>query len=155
VDTCKNLFYCYGCGRGGDVIRFAELYHQVRFPQALGLLCQWRGMAPLLDETTLSIVAGTYPAPSHIVMTSRSAASDASARTSRIILVYTSPRGRMDVQYEELKVEIRRGGGASSTANLPSLTGNLSLAGMRAPTFRTATETYCTTRDKCTYEFNS
>jgi DNA primase len=52
VDTSKNLFYCYGCGRGGDVIRFAELYHQVRFPQALGLLCQWRGMAPLLDETT-------------------------------------------------------------------------------------------------------
>ena len=27
VDTSKNLFYCYGCGRGGDVIRFAELYH--------------------------------------------------------------------------------------------------------------------------------
>ena len=52
VNTSKNLFYCYGCGRGGDVIRFAELYHQVRFPQALGLLCQWRGMAPLLHETT-------------------------------------------------------------------------------------------------------
>jgi len=52
VDTNKNLFYCYGCGRGGDVIRFAELFHQVRFPQALGLLCQWRGMAPLLHETT-------------------------------------------------------------------------------------------------------
>ena len=52
VDTSKNLFYCYGCGRGGDLIRFAELYHQVRFPQALGLLCQWRGMAPLLHETT-------------------------------------------------------------------------------------------------------
>lgn len=52
VDTGKNLFYCYGCGRGGDVIRFAELYHQVRFPQALGLLCQWRGMAALLHETT-------------------------------------------------------------------------------------------------------
>ena len=30
VDPHKNLFYCYGCGRGGDVIRFAELYHQVR-----------------------------------------------------------------------------------------------------------------------------
>jgi DNA primase len=51
VDTNKNLFYCYGCGRGGDVIRFAELYHQVRFPQALSLLCQWRGLAALLDET--------------------------------------------------------------------------------------------------------
>src|ERR1700686_1890663 len=52
VDPHKNLFYCYGCRRGGDLIRFAELYHQVRFPQALGLLCQWRGMAPLLHETT-------------------------------------------------------------------------------------------------------
>jgi DNA primase len=48
VDPCKNLFYCYGCGRGGDVIRFAELYHQVRFPQALALLQLWRGLPPLL-----------------------------------------------------------------------------------------------------------
>ena len=51
MDPSKNLFYCYGCGRGGDVVRFAELYHQVRFPQALGLLRQWRGSAPLLQET--------------------------------------------------------------------------------------------------------
>ena len=43
MDPSQNLFYCYGCGRGGDVIRFAELYHQVKFPQALGLLRQWRG----------------------------------------------------------------------------------------------------------------
>jgi DNA primase len=50
VDPSKGLFYCYGCGRGGDVIRFAELYHQVKFPQALALLHQWRGLAPLLDE---------------------------------------------------------------------------------------------------------
>ena len=50
VDTSKGLFYCYGCGRGGDVIRFAELYHQVRFPQAVALLHQWRGL-PLLHET--------------------------------------------------------------------------------------------------------
>jgi len=52
VDPLKNLFYCYGCGRGGDVIRFAELYHQVRFPQALALLRQWLGLPPLLRETT-------------------------------------------------------------------------------------------------------
>ena len=52
VDPGKNLFYCYGCGRGGDVIRFAELYHQVKFPQALALLRQWRGLAPLLHEAT-------------------------------------------------------------------------------------------------------
>ena len=50
VDSSKGLFYCYGCGRGGDLIRFAELYHQVKFPQALALLHQWRGLAPLLHE---------------------------------------------------------------------------------------------------------
>jgi DNA primase len=50
VDPHKNLFYCYGCGRGGDVIRFAELYHQVKFRQALELLRQWRGLPPLLHE---------------------------------------------------------------------------------------------------------
>ena len=49
VDPNKDLFYCYGCGRGGDVIRFAELYHHVKFPEALVLLRQWRG-TPLLHE---------------------------------------------------------------------------------------------------------
>jgi DNA primase len=37
------------------VIRFAELYHQVRFPQAVALLHQWRGLPPLLHEA-----AGLY-----------------------------------------------------------------------------------------------
>lgn len=55
VDPNKGLFYCYGCGRGGDVIRFAEFYHEVRFPQALALLRQWRGLDPLLH-----VVAGFY-----------------------------------------------------------------------------------------------
>jgi DNA primase len=52
VDPCKNLFYCYGCGRGGDVIRFAELHHQVKFPQALELLRQWCRLMPLLPAAT-------------------------------------------------------------------------------------------------------
>jgi DNA primase len=50
VDPRKSLFYCYGCGRGGDVIRFVELHHRVKFRQALALLHQWRGLAPLLQE---------------------------------------------------------------------------------------------------------
>jgi DNA primase len=50
VDPYKNLFYCYGCRRGGDVIRFAELYHQVKFLQAVALLHQWRGLPTLLHE---------------------------------------------------------------------------------------------------------
>src|SRR6202163_2018315 len=52
VDPGKSLFYCYGCGRGGDVIRFAEIYHDVKFPQALALLRQLRGLAPLLQQAT-------------------------------------------------------------------------------------------------------
>ena len=50
VDPQKNLFHCYGCRRGGDVIRFVELYHDVDFPQAVALLREWRGVAPLLHE---------------------------------------------------------------------------------------------------------
>src|SRR5712692_1721735 len=50
VDPYKNLFYCYGCRRGGDLIRFAELYHQVKFLQAVALLHQWRGLPTLLHE---------------------------------------------------------------------------------------------------------
>lgn len=52
ADPCRNLFYCYGCARGGDVIRFAELYHQVKFPQAVTLLRQWCGVTSLLEEVT-------------------------------------------------------------------------------------------------------
>ncbi len=48
VDSQKGLFYCYGCGRGGDVIRFIELYHQVDFSQALTLLREWCGVTALL-----------------------------------------------------------------------------------------------------------
>ena len=52
ADPHQNLFYCYGCARGGDLIRFAELYHQVKFPQAVALLREWRGVTPLLEEVT-------------------------------------------------------------------------------------------------------
>ena len=50
IDPQKNLFYCYGCRRGGDVIRFAELFHQVGFRHAVALLREWCGVAPLLHQ---------------------------------------------------------------------------------------------------------
>jgi DNA primase len=52
VDPNKNLFYCYGCGRGGDVIRFAELYHSVRFTEAVVGLRRWSGLGWLLEDVT-------------------------------------------------------------------------------------------------------
>jgi DNA primase len=51
VDSGKGLFYCYGCGRGGDVIRFVELACSISFPQAVALLHKSRGIACLLDQT--------------------------------------------------------------------------------------------------------
>jgi DNA primase len=50
VDPARNLFYCYGCGRGGDVIRLAELYHGVRFANAVALLRRWSGLGSLLPD---------------------------------------------------------------------------------------------------------
>ena len=42
VNRRKQVFYCHGCGRGGDLIRFVELLHGWSFPQALAHL----GCAP-------------------------------------------------------------------------------------------------------------
>jgi DNA primase len=50
VDPVKSLFYCYGCGRGGDVIRFVELSHGVPFGEAMALLRHWSGRDSLLSD---------------------------------------------------------------------------------------------------------
>ena len=50
VDPGKSLFYCFGCGRGGDVIRFVELFHGVRFGEALAVLRRWSGVGSLLSD---------------------------------------------------------------------------------------------------------
>ncbi|MCP5113421.1 MAG: toprim domain-containing protein [bacterium] len=54
VNAHKNLFYCHGCGRGGDLIRFVELSRGLSFRQSVAQL--ERELAPepdahLLDET--------------------------------------------------------------------------------------------------------
>jgi DNA primase len=38
VNTRKNLFYCHGCGQGGDLIRFVELSQHLSFHQSLAYL---------------------------------------------------------------------------------------------------------------------
>jgi DNA primase len=50
LDPNKDLFYCYGCGRGGDVIRFAELYYGVPFGEAIALLRRWAGVDSWLSD---------------------------------------------------------------------------------------------------------
>jgi DNA primase len=40
VNTRKNLFYCHGCGQGGDLIRFVQLSQHLSFRQSLTYLDQ-------------------------------------------------------------------------------------------------------------------
>jgi len=54
VNATKNLFYCHGCGRGGDLIRFVQLFLDLPFRQTVALLEQELAPAPvsrLLEET--------------------------------------------------------------------------------------------------------
>ncbi len=54
VNARKNLFYCHGCGRGGDLIRFVELERQLSFSQSVAQLQQEWLSAPtthLLEHT--------------------------------------------------------------------------------------------------------
>ena len=62
VNARKNLFYCHGCGQGGDLIRFVELSRHLSFRQSLAYLEQQS--APPVDSvdsaTVLNEVAAFY-----------------------------------------------------------------------------------------------
>jgi DNA primase len=51
VNSRKNLFYCHGCGQGGDLIRFIELFRHLSFRQSLAYLEQQN--APPLDSAAV------------------------------------------------------------------------------------------------------
>jgi len=54
VNAAKNLFYCHGCGRGGDLIRFVQLFLNLPFRQTVAHLQEQLTPAPvsrLLQET--------------------------------------------------------------------------------------------------------
>ncbi len=51
VNAAKNVFYCHGCGRGGDLIRFVQLSLNLSFREALLHLKQQLGLPePDADE---------------------------------------------------------------------------------------------------------
>jgi DNA primase len=48
----KGFFKCYGCGVGGDVIKFVELYDKVAFPEAVRQLAARAGLqVPEADDS--------------------------------------------------------------------------------------------------------
>ena len=44
VSGAKGFYRCFGCGVGGDVIKFVELYDKVSFPEAVRQLAQRAGL---------------------------------------------------------------------------------------------------------------
>src|SRR6185436_5992420 len=44
VNRDKGFFKCFGCGTGGDVVKFVELTQKVAFPEAVRYLAQRAGM---------------------------------------------------------------------------------------------------------------
>jgi DNA primase len=57
VHAHKNLFYCHGCGQGGDLIRFVQLSQHLSFRQSLTYLEQQR---PADSATVLGQAATFY-----------------------------------------------------------------------------------------------
>lgn len=52
VNRDKGFFHCFGCGVGGDVIKFVELHEKVGFAEAVRILAQRVGMPlPELEAT--------------------------------------------------------------------------------------------------------
>ena len=48
VSPAKNIFKCYGCGRGGDAIQFVIEHEGISFHEAVRLIAQAHGIA--IDE---------------------------------------------------------------------------------------------------------
>ena len=44
VHEDRGFFHCFGCGVGGDVIKFVELFEKVAFPEAVRLLAARAGL---------------------------------------------------------------------------------------------------------------
>ena len=58
VNTRKDVFYCHGCGQGGDLIRFVELSGQLSFRQSLAHLDPQA--APAADASAVLEVASAF-----------------------------------------------------------------------------------------------
>lgn len=60
VNAAKDVFYCHGCGRGGDLIRFVELSLNLPFHGALAHLRQELGVSELAEENVLQEAVDFY-----------------------------------------------------------------------------------------------
>ena len=69
VTPAKNLWHCFGCGKGGDAIRFVELLDQIPFPEAVKRLngqassaASGAGVTPTIEKPAASSLTATQRA---------------------------------------------------------------------------------------------
>jgi DNA primase len=60
VNAAKNVFYCHGCGRGGDLIRFVQLSRHLSFSETVAHLQQLLGVPELHPDDALREAIGFY-----------------------------------------------------------------------------------------------
>ena len=58
VNTRKNVFYCHGCGQGGDLIRLVQLWRGLSFRQSLA--CLDLEITPETDFTAVLAQAAAF-----------------------------------------------------------------------------------------------
>jgi len=60
VNAAKNVFYCHGCGRGGDLIRFVQLSLNLSFCETLAHLKQELGLPEPGEDEALKETVDFY-----------------------------------------------------------------------------------------------
>ncbi|MDA0322909.1 MAG: DNA primase [Verrucomicrobia bacterium] len=50
INMSRQIFHCFGCGEGGDVVRFVMLYEGVEFMTAIKMLAQRAGITLRLED---------------------------------------------------------------------------------------------------------
>ena len=57
VNAAKNLFHCHGCGYGGDLIRFVQVYFNLSFGDSVAHLARERTQIAGTDDVLADTVA--------------------------------------------------------------------------------------------------
>jgi DNA primase len=60
VNAVKDVFYCHGCGRGGDLIRFIQLSRHLSFPETIAHLKEQLGLPEPSPEDALPEAVDFY-----------------------------------------------------------------------------------------------
>ena len=60
VNAAKNVFYCHGCGRGGDLIRFVQLSRNLSFHEAVAHLRRHLGLPQPGEDEALRETVDFY-----------------------------------------------------------------------------------------------